>query len=226
VSETYTPSDTTPQVGGVTMVEDGDALDAASVRVGMEEMADAIETLQALVNPGDSDAGSIILTRMVGFPCPGTNAEIDGAESPDGFPSPCVVAGDGIGPTSDYAFAYLLELPHDCELQSIRAYVYEDTGDTTTVTMEVVRRDYAITVDPGDPANVPQETVLGTTAAKVAVSGGISYAQATVSSHVVDRESASDYFVRVSGTVTGSNVRWLPRVVASLAINRIDQAAG
>lgn len=46
MSETYTPTPTA-QTGGVTMVEDGDPLDVAGIRLSIEENSDAIDKLQA-----------------------------------------------------------------------------------------------------------------------------------------------------------------------------------
>jgi hypothetical protein len=51
----------------LTMVEDGDALTAASVRAGMEETGDAVERLQELVNPGESDTGTLTAVKQIGF---------------------------------------------------------------------------------------------------------------------------------------------------------------
>lgn len=55
------------QTGTVTMVEDGDALSAASVRVSMEESANGVERLQELVNPGESDSGTLTTVKQIGF---------------------------------------------------------------------------------------------------------------------------------------------------------------
>ncbi len=204
---------------GTPLPDDGDPADAASVGVAFETILDALQHIGEIVDPSTStETGLEIVYRMAGVPVGGTNANVSAALDDDDKPSPAIVC------TGTYRFSYLLDLPHGSGLRQIRAYFYEDT-DTTTVSLSVIRRDYESTTDVGDVANVPTETVLGTSTTKVALSGGMSYVAATFSAHEIDRDTGADYFVRVSGVTAGAGVRWMPKIRQWVEYGTIDKGA-
>ena len=119
----------TAQDGTVTMVEDGDALTAASVRVGMEEGSDAVERLQELVNPGESDSGTQTFTRVCNqTPIIFQNCVVT-ADVNLGLFTPCVYVASGYTLEANRAkFFYPLDLPDGALLTQVTVTVDPDSN--------------------------------------------------------------------------------------------------
>ncbi len=122
MAENYTAVPT-PYDGSTPMVEDGDPLDAASVRAGMEKHANAIRSVQGVVTPAAAGITTAITRTVLAMPGFLEDAEYDSANM-------------RVQETADAADATLrsnviwdLPLPHGATLNSVTIYV--DGAGTT-----------------------------------------------------------------------------------------------
>lgn len=212
MSETYTPTPA-EQDSSVTMVEDGDALNAASVRVTLEKLSNAVDKLEDKVF--DPEIVSRIQSRFAG----GSNAALglnNDVVNANGFGLP------GVACDGTYVFVYELDLAHGAELNQVRAYVWND-GSARQV--RVCKQSLLTpTDDGGDIDNHPTETSLGVDTTVTTIATNYGYVAVTVGgTEIVDRAEFR-YYAVVSGTADAAGTWWFGVRVLTEG-NTIDKGA-
>jgi hypothetical protein len=217
MSETYVPTPA-EQNSSCTMPEDGDALTAASVRVALEELSDAIDLLEDVVFDAE------IMARFQPWhPVPLVNCAVGqytdawgGTATDYRFTS---VVGSGAGA---YAFEVDFCPAHGAELDQVRLY-----GTENAATVAIFKLDMQDAYDAGgDIDELPGPTLLGSGTTFTAVEGIFGYIAVTIpGTEIVDR-SRYRYVAQVTGTDgSDSNSRWYGMRVTTTG-NQIDKAAG
>lgn len=215
-----------PLGSGLTLPDDGDKRKAETVNTPLEALGNAVRDLQEKLDPNSLGLNPTT-TRMMGDAMAGALATLDATLDSGGggleYPTP-VIRTTGAG---SFSLAYMLDLPHGAKIQQARVYFYEDTATVSAISVQLVRRDYInVNVLPGDPADCPTETVIGTGTVKTIIAGGMRYTNVSFASHTIDRDDGSDYCVRVAGTGSGAGVRFMPKIRAYLLATTCDLGAG
>jgi len=224
MSETYIPT-AAEQNSTITMVEDGDALTAASVRVSLEELSDAVDALEDVVFDPE------IMTRHQWRPRALVNCAVGAyADLHGGSVGATDFAFTSVAPSGGgaYLFECELDLAHGAELDQVRAYVYDgNDSNSVTATVTVWRLALATLTDyGGDFHDLPTPTLLGTGTTYTITSTGKSFGYFAVTvggTEIVDR-SLYRYTLQVHSTAGADGDRWFSTRVLTSG-NQIDKAA-